>query len=320
MFKNSALAILLLVFFLLVPISMAATVLSDDFNDNLKGDMWELFYLDGNNLWLEETSQHLELRATGVGDIAALYDSKGWLLIPSQDFSLKIDFSHNLITYGYTDLMVVLSNSNEIERNHLQFAASSYENNKNFYFELVENDTLNDEAWFDRTLDTGSLYVSYNYNFDELYLSNTGYGSINALETFTGLITDKWFGEPIKIAIGGSSDGEFIDSNDLFLDNFIIEQGVISISQDALELLNDLIQQVTAIDLNSGNKNSLLVKLDSALKILQDGDEDNDALAIHSLQAFINAVEAQRGKKISQEDADDLIVDAQQIIDMLSSE
>lgn len=248
MFKKSILAILISSFFLLSPISMATTVLSDDFNDNLKGGMWELFYLDESNSWLEETSQRLELRATGTGDLVALYDSEGWLLVPSQDFSLKIDFSHNLITYGYTDLMVVLSDSNDIAATHLQFAASSYENNKNFYFELVENDTQTDEQWFARTSDTGSLYVSYNYNLDELYLSNTGYGSINALETITGLIRGKWFGKPITIAIGGSSDNESIANGELFLDNFIIEEGVVS--ECTYHLIGDLNDdcQVSLVD------------------------------------------------------------------------
>ena len=37
------------------------------------------------------------------------------------------------------------------------------------------------------------------------------------------------------------------------------------------------------------------------------------------LQAFINAVQAQRGKKISEEDADDLIAAAQALIDSLLS-
>ena len=66
--------------------------------------------------------------------------------------------------------------------------------------------------------------------------------------------------------------------------------------------------------------NSLLVKVDTALEKLLDENEQNDVAAINSLQAFINAVEAQRSKKISEEDADNLIAAAQQIIDLLISE
>lgn len=87
-----------------------------------------------------------------------------------------------------------------------------------------------------------------------------------------------------------------------------------------LYLLEDLIQQVSELSINNGNKNSLLVKLESTLQKLQDNDADNDTAAINSLQSFINAVKAQSGKKIIEEDADELIALAKQIIDILSSE
>ena len=47
---------------------------------------------------------------------------------------------------------------------------------------------------------------------------------------------------------------------------------------------------------------------------------DGVAAAINSLEAFINAVEAQRGNKIPEADADTLIAAVQQIIDLLMSD
>jgi len=47
---------------------------------------------------------------------------------------------------------------------------------------------------------------------------------------------------------------------------------------------------------------------------------NNDVAAINTLEAFIAAVEAQRGNKISEADADDLIASAQEIIELLSME
>ena len=47
-------------------------------------------------------------------------------------------------------------------------------------------------------------------------------------------------------------------------------------------------------------------------------NQNNDVAAINSLEAFINAVEAQRGTKIAEADADDLVAAAQAIIDALS--
>ena len=66
-----------------------------------------------------------------------------------------------------------------------------------------------------------------------------------------------------------------------------------------------------------GTANSLTGKLDAARKKLEDGNEKNDKAAVNSLKAFINTVNAQRGKKISEDNADALIAAAQQIIDML---
>jgi hypothetical protein len=83
--------------------------------------------------------------------------------------------------------------------------------------------------------------------------------------------------------------------------------------------LESLSQDIIALELG-GNGNSLLAKLNAASKLLEDDNEKNDVAAINLLQAFVNAVQAQWGKKIPEVDADTLISDAQQIIDMLSSE
>ena len=60
-------------------------------------------------------------------------------------------------------------------------------------------------------------------------------------------------------------------------------------------------------------------KLESAINALEDLNQNNDVAAINSLNAFINAVEAQRGKYLTDAQADDLICKAQSIINSLSS-
>ncbi len=89
---------------------------------------------------------------------------------------------------------------------------------------------------------------------------------------------------------------------------------------DPIDLLLDLTENVIDLELQKGIENSLLAKLDTALEKLEDNNENNDAAAINLLEAFINAVQAQRGKKIPEADADALIATAQQIIDLLSDE
>ena len=79
----------------------------------------------------------------------------------------------------------------------------------------------------------------------------------------------------------------------------------------------DLIYDVALLNLLQGIENSLDAKLEAALNALDDVNENNDVAAINSLEAFINAVEAQRGKKISETDADYLVAEAAAIIAML---
>lgn len=90
-------------------------------------------------------------------------------------------------------------------------------------------------------------------------------------------------------------------------------------SQEPDEMIQELVGTVIELNLHKGISNSLDAKLQSALGALDDVNTNNDVAAINTLNAFINAVEAQRGNKITDEDADTLIAAAQAIIDKLES-
>jgi len=83
--------------------------------------------------------------------------------------------------------------------------------------------------------------------------------------------------------------------------------------------IGDLINLVIDLNLQVGIENSLDAKLESAISALEDANTSNNQAAIQSLEAFINAVEAQRGNKISNEDADALIAAAVLIINSLTA-
>ncbi len=85
------------------------------------------------------------------------------------------------------------------------------------------------------------------------------------------------------------------------------------------QAIQQLIVKVTTLNIQQGIANSLDAKLDAVSKALDDVNENNDVAAINALGAFINAIEAQRGNKISDADADALIAAANEIIAMLSS-
>jgi hypothetical protein len=82
--------------------------------------------------------------------------------------------------------------------------------------------------------------------------------------------------------------------------------------------LESLVDHVFDLNIAFGISNSLNSKLSAVSQALDDANEKNDVSAINKLQAFTNAVEAQRGKHIPDADADALIAAAVGIIDMLS--
>ena len=69
--------------------------------------------------------------------------------------------------------------------------------------------------------------------------------------------------------------------------------------------------EAVALDGDAMPGATLLAKLNAALEALAGGDE---AAASESLQAFLNQVEAQAGKKITQAQADELIAAANAIL------
>jgi hypothetical protein len=90
-----------------------------------------------------------------------------------------------------------------------------------------------------------------------------------------------------------------------------------------VSLMTDTVDPVTAIEnltlavlemnLQNGIENQLDSKLDAALSALNDLNVQNDGAACNSLQAFISAVEAQRGNKVTNIQADQLIASAEEV-------
>ena len=81
--------------------------------------------------------------------------------------------------------------------------------------------------------------------------------------------------------------------------------------------VEDLVEDVAALNLQGGIDNSLDTKLDAVLNALDDVNANNDVAACNSIQAFINAVQAQADNKIPQADADYLIAEANEILSIL---
>jgi hypothetical protein len=82
------------------------------------------------------------------------------------------------------------------------------------------------------------------------------------------------------------------------------------------DALDDLIEDVADIDLPSGIETSLTSTLENALVRAEAGDAP---AAMGMLFAFINQAEAQRGNRLSDEEADELIAAAEATIELLQA-
>ena len=110
--------------------------------------------------------------------------------------------------------------------------------------------------------------------------------------------------------------GTDLDGNQRIV-NGIVDMGAYEAALlDPVELVLVLMQDVIDLDLHQGIENGLVSKLEAAIDSLNRGQ---DKAARNQLNAFINLVEAQRGKQISETDADALIAAALDIIELLST-
>ena len=82
-----------------------------------------------------------------------------------------------------------------------------------------------------------------------------------------------------------------------------------------VEATQELIENIETWNLSKGIETSLIAKLDNAIHLLDKGNENG---AVHKLMAFINQVKALREKKLTGEQTDYLISEAQRIIDLIN--
>ena len=80
--------------------------------------------------------------------------------------------------------------------------------------------------------------------------------------------------------------------------------------------IESLIDDIESSNLDFGIKNSLISKLQNTLKLLEKGQNHTVS---NLLSAFINEANAQRGKKLTDGQADALISDAQNIIESIQN-
>jgi len=105
----------------------------------------------------------------------------------------------------------------------------------------------------------------------------------------------------------------FIDENNQ--DNYPLMKPWSPKPPSPVEATKELIETIETWNLSKGIENSLTAKLDNVIHQLNKGNEN---VAINKLTALINQVDALRGKKLTTEQANYLISEAQRIIDLIN--
>ena len=93
------------------------------------------------------------------------------------------------------------------------------------------------------------------------------------------------------------------------------------LSADPIVLVfEQLVDDLDGLQLQSGIEDSLSVKLVGALEKYMAETGESQHAAVEKLEALIQAIEAQRDKRISSADADQLIADLRAFIDLIQEQ
>ena len=149
--------------------------------------------------------------------------------------------------------------------------------------------------------DSGSAYV--------FIRSGTTWTHQDKLTTAEGAAGDQ-FG--VSVSISGNT--AVVGAN--FGDGIVADSGsaYVFAPDPIIAAIEDLIATVVSLNLQQGIENAL----DVVIQFLDNADQNNNLQVSNVLVAFIQMVEAQRGKELTGTQADELVDAAQAIIDSLS--
>ena len=204
-------------------------VFRDTFDDNLKDTIWRYAADDPNNCVLKEVNQRLELAATGAGgDIGAWYVASGWRLDTRRDFSMRIDYHYDLMSYarGSLGFGVTPDIGDPWQRHAVMGVASASRFTHYWNREYDDGRAVNTNA-AQRSASDGTLYMSYDAASDELRLSLGDSATSSVWEILPGLLKGKWGSRPVLVWLTGESNGLAIQSGHAYLNNLLVESGTV---------------------------------------------------------------------------------------------
>jgi sugar lactone lactonase YvrE len=167
--------------------------------------------------------------------------------------------------------------------------------------------------------------VGSDIRFGNVFIADNGNLRIRRVNSSGMITTVSGNGEFGFSGDGGpAADARWGDPYALALDtlgNIYVTDGVFyrvrKITADPAQVIGELINLVESFNLQQGIANSLDAKLQNAFDALEAANASQRQDAVNKLQAFINGVEAQRGKVLTDAQADQLLALAQSILSVL---
>ncbi len=218
-----------------------APILIDDFNDNARSADWIVQNPDFPTTIIDETNQRLEISSSNdINPTEAFYSANGWKISSEQNFSVKIEFHNEILTQSFTGVAIRLVDSN-VRENYIRLSAASEANQPIFAVQAGINGMLIDRS-VPRTSSDGSLWISYNSDTNEIYLSLTGFGPEDYFQVVSLPEKIDWI-----IELAGFTENFGFASGLAWFDNFTIQTGKLTnwppktdINQDGFIDIEDL--------------------------------------------------------------------------------
>jgi hypothetical protein len=278
-------------------------VITDDFNDDsLDTTLWNVITIE-EPFWAEETNQRLELSG-GLPSPDAVGAVMLTVPLAADSFDVQVDFEYLVWPGGPNPEggLVAFPGAIDVDGPLYEVALNGPDE---IYasFDLEGGGDI--EAQVPNTHAVGGLRLTGSGSTIAAYYWSGGTWVLLQQFDFPSRVD-----EPLWVGVFFASDDS--DFAAIAFDDFTAA-GTFAVEV----LVAGLMEDVLDLNLQSGINNSFDAKLDAVLKVLDDVNANNDVAAINAMSAFMNQVEAQRGGKLTTEQADSLIEAAQAIITAL---
>jgi len=238
-------------------------------------------------------------------------------------FTTNSTITENNLTNNWYGISLFASSNNSISGNNITNDISGIEIRSSHNNFLLRNNITNTYVHSIELYDSSNNIIYHN-NFVKIIQQVSTYNSVNVWDSSPPSGGNFWsdyagvdlFSGPYQNLTGSDGIGDtpyIIDANNQ--DRYPLMNPWTPTPSTPAEALEDLIETIEAWNLPKGTENSLTSKLEDALHLLDKGNENG---ARHKPMDFINQVEALRDKKLTDEQADFLISEAQRIIDLIN--